>query len=520
MIFIRNDLLASELSQLYWNSGFAPYAPKREELELLLAHYYVRMWDIMWYDECHGMPLPKEEDRDEFWQADFDRRRTERVFWVDEFMEGIWYESKAEVDSNGQERLFDILQAKGGLKDRFWIGGRKEHITIYYYGRDYLEYDLIWQLEPKDEADSWNPEDLWKKSVEPASYRFYREEDRFIWEGKDERLIFEDPDLYRWQGGVIWQEHQIEHFTFDLRMERMERIWQKENKWCEVKEYLHLGIRDKNIVEFNSLLRTMLSMPCRIAGHRGIFDRRGERGFEWTERIIEKTYLEEESSFFEVTKREDAEGRESYDFLVGETSPDWEEPFRRGAVEAVGFYNLNSGDVEELLKCLEAFRAFAYQNYQEEERLTFWNSEVTYDGYRVLTFRHSGEIALPEKSVEEKILEKDHFWKIELENIYDCGEGLSHYLSWHPEYEEQWKEHVVCVLEAEGFLNTANGGFVNFDGEVRKCSEVDALLLKLFRDPWVRENIINVCIQELDSYDITDEKTDRYERYPEERGTL
>mgnify|MGYP002857246795 CR=1 FL=1 len=295
----------------------------------------------------------------------------------------------------------------------------------------------------------------------------------------------------------------------------------EKEEWCRDREYGVLGCWDKNIVKFNSLLRTMLSMPCRIAGHRGIFDRRGENGYQWTERIIEKKWMEEASSFYEVTKSEDAEGKESYDFLVGETYPDHrEKPRRRGAVDAVGFYNLNSGDVEELLKCLEAFREFAYQKYQEEYRLTFWNSEITYDGFRVLKFRHSGENVLPEKSMKEKVLEKDYFWKIEFQIIHNCDEPMSDYLRWNQEYEKQWKEHVVCVMESEGFLNTENGGFVNFNGKVRKYSEVDALLLKLFQDTWVYENIRNVCIQELSPHDIGDEIADWCEKHPEDTVTL
>ena len=275
MISIRYDLLGQELRKMYWNSGCAPYAPKQDELELLLAHYYVCMWDIVWYDDIFGRSEdeePEDEEPDEFRQAEFDRRRVEEPFWYDEFMEGNWYESRESVDSRGQKKLFDVLQSKLGLKDRLWIGGRKERITIYYYGRDYFQYDLIWSLERKDEADTWNPEYLWSIRTEPATYHFYREEDRFIWEGAGKRLVFENLGIDRKGDGIIWEEDQIEVFSFNLYLERKERSLKagegENGKWDRERECLYLGCWDNQILKFHSTIRTMLSIPCRIVGQR------------------------------------------------------------------------------------------------------------------------------------------------------------------------------------------------------------------------------------------------------------
>ena len=547
MISIRYDLLERELIGRYWKKGFAPYAPTQDEVELLLSHYYIRMWDVVWYDHIFGMSEdeepdelsedeePEDEEPDEFWQAEFDRRRVEEPVWYDEFLEGNWHESKESVDSRGQKKLFDMLQSKLGLKDRLWIGGRKEDVEIYYYGRDYLQYDLIWKLERKDEADTWNPEYLWSIKTEPAVYHFYREEDRFIWEGVSKRLVFEEPEIDRKGDGIVWEEDLIEVFRFNLYLERKERsrkagegeTGEWDEKWNRERECLYLGCWDYQIMEFRSTIRTMLSMPCRIAGQRW------GKGYQWTDRCIEREYLHEPSCFYEVTKTESAEEKITYDFLLGESLPDInEEPLRRGELDVVGFYNLNSGDMEELLKCLDAFKEFAYQIYQEEKRLTYWNSEIIYNGSRVLKYEPIGEIALPGKGVDHKVndkdkmVEEDFFMGIEFEieckyNCdYDWYEGLSDILRWNSFYEEEWDEHVTSVLEPAGFLRTEDGEYVNFNGKVRKYSEADSLLFKLFEDPWVRQNIRYVGIRELYPYQIDDAKEIRYEKHPEERGTL
>ena len=101
--------------------------------------------------------------------------------------------------------------------------------------------------------------------------------------------------------------------------------------------------------------------------------------------------------------------------------------------------------------------------------------------------------------MEEVVLQGDQFWQITLvlkgtkRICYPLGE----YLERKPKLAALWQEHIVDVLEAEGFQDNGNGMFVNFAGNVRKFSEVMAVAAKLMENPWVKKNIVDMNAQEI-----------------------
>lgn len=93
--------------------------------------------------------------------------------------------------------------------------------------------------------------------------------------------------------------------------------------------------------------------------------------------------------------------------------------------------------------------------------------------------------------MKEVVLEGDAFWEIilSLKEFKDSPMPLDVWLEDYPELKHEWDDHVVQYMKSNGFTDFNNGIFINVEGNIRKLSEVEAVIHTMTQDEWIKEHI-------------------------------
>ncbi|MBR1471606.1 MAG: hypothetical protein IJ600_08200 [Lachnospiraceae bacterium] len=470
---------------------FAEFLHAEEDVERLFQHYYVEHVREERYDDFFRSDRLELEDRCGL--AEFNARRVVEGCWDDDF---IHWEDWEEADEPGSKPLEDILRldvmrSEYCAKKRLWIGGTKETVVIYFYGRDSQEYDKILTLKRRTGAEEdWNPESLWQQPEEPAHYHFHREGDAFFLENEDYRLTFAKPELepdFVCEGFL----DNIEKADFSYHL----FVGEKGNNGevYDETEYYMWGYEGYTLCGLVWLLRSMLYMPAGIPGTA--VNSQVER---WTETTRDYALVDREDHYgdiYTVTKWEWEKTETRFDILFSQRESRTEEEFEEGRECPESWYEqggyrsfqicgLRRADVMELLKCLEAFLDFAWKKYTEEGLHQIFR--IPFDKSKSMEIYGCAQELMEKK--------KGKYWKLTFRLWHsqydDCFEDD---LPWGE--KETWQAVVVEKLKERGFLWDRAGEYINFEKPELSYAEVRELLGQLAEETWVRKYIRSIDLR-------------------------
>lgn len=515
-LFVRNDLLAAELFRIYdadnfmekdWSADwdvpdskrtvpFAEFAATSENIELLLKHYYFSSTESIPFDDWMFWERGP-ENPDRCWRSEYIVRS---AMSPDEQSYRFW-EKENEPGAEPLEIIlhFDVMRSEFCRRERLWIGGTREVVVIYFYGRDSHGYDIILNLKQRDENDDWDPSVLWQKPEEMPRYHFHREEDLFIWESAERRVIFSEPDI-RLDDFIyfIAERDDIHGFAFDMLSENS---FVSEGKRMEEKYFNLIGGRNNRIFDLRDFLNRMLYMPARIAGTRTMSGL-----YQWVESTRSLDAFEHSGKdVYTVTKMEKEAGTARFDIIITEYEDDdnfcgdeewgscWND---QGCGDSFGLFGLCGSDVRELLKCLDEFIQYAlekavlkYRQYvlmvphRSKEPLVEWDCRL---GNRK-----------PEPGEWWEVVFRPHHWGRERDRDgnYETCHYEDRYFDNHTNvWVDDMEKYVAGRMKEAGFeeeqaniFNTKNMPGISFD-------ELKVVLESITDDLWVRENICFIGI--------------------------
>ena len=507
-LFVRNDLLKEWLYRVYDSENFTDrdqtatcdvlksertvpfmeFAARPEDIELLFKHYYISFAEETPFDDWMFLEhMPKDPDR--CLKSEYIVRSAVRP---DEKSYQFW-EKENDPGTEPLEHIlrFDVMRSKFCRSDRLWIGGTKEKIVIYFYGRDSHGYDKILNLEPRDENDDWDPSVLWSIREEMPRYRYHRENDLFIWESKERRVIFSQPDMLLEECICFFADRDdIGSFNFDILSEAG---WISDGKRVEEKNF-KLGFSNDRIFDFRDILNRMLYMPASIAGTNT-----GRSGlFHWTEstRILD-AFNYSGNDVFTVTKMEKADGTAArFDIMITDYEDDfnycsdsierncWED---QGFGDSFGLFGLCTADVLQLLKCLDEFIRYAWEK-----------TICEYRQYVMKVDRNSG--SLTEWAARPDRLKPDEleWWEIIFRPYhYVYYDEDSNYSVYYDDYAFEIQANVTERMKEAGFMTVKEQANIFHTKNIPNLcfDELKEMLEKITADPWVRENICFIGIK-------------------------
>ncbi len=515
-LFVRNDLLADWLMFVYnfddfvvqerlfsWNMArvrgtvpFAEFAAKPEDIELLLKHYYFSSTESIPFDDWMFLErAPEHPDR--CWRSEYLVRSTTHT---DEETYQYW-KKENEPGAEPLEHIlrFDVMRSEFCRTNRLWIGGIKEKVVVYFYGRDSHGYDMILYLKPRNENDDWDPSVLWQKPEEMPRYHFHREEDLFIWESAERRVIFSEPDI-RLDDFIyfIAEKDDIYGFAFDMLSENS---FVSEGKRMEEKYFNFIGGCNNRIFDLRDFLNRMLYMPARIAGTRTMSGL-----YQWVESTRSLDAFEHSGKdVYTVIKMEKEDGNARFDIIITEYEGDdnfcgdeewgscWND---QGCGDSFGLFGLCRSDVRELLKCLDEFIQYALEKavlkycqyvlmvpHRSKEPLVEWDCRL---GNRK-----------PEPGEWWEVVFRPHHWgrKRDRDGNYETCHYEDRYFDNHTNVRvDDMEKYVAERMKEAGFeeeqaniFNTKNMSGISFD-------ELKAVLERITDDSWVHENICFIGI--------------------------
>ena len=524
-VHIRKDLLAQALSRddVFGTKPFAPFALNEKELDWLFDDYYICHQTI--YSCWWIFKIPEENDRCGL-AAYYNRKDEYCGGFDDEF-----YYNWTEEEEIGREPLEDILRldvmkSEFCAKDRLWIGGSKEEVIIYFYGRDSHEHDTKLVLKRRSNAeDNWDPSSLWTKMDEKARYHYHRDGDDFILECKERRMVFSNPRIECDDDDYYFMQSMEEgDFYYDLRFES--KLLEGE-EWQEKKKFEYIGDYHRRFLDFRTFLKYMLYVPARISGNVSTYGEDEDEIFQWTESTRSLDCLKGRSAandVYEITKREKTDGTTRFDIVFSEYNGDgdygryeedydmWQCWYEQGAGESYGVFGLCLSDMLELLKCIDAFIDHAWEEAVEKYQQYVLEPKGT-NGEEPRGSGYDFENGDPQPG---------ELWKI----VFRVWNSTDFDLPWDKRWEEEntftreWREQIVEKMENAGFSSERMNVFVGYDRRGMRFSELKKMLVELTDDPWYRENlscigIIRICDDKAGK-ESTDDTGDAEYEVPEE----